>query len=203
VRALPFALVLLTAPSAFGDVPLAKTESGWELFSNGRVGAFVESVNGDGLPQSRVDASGMQGHSLGDGGFDFVGERQLQANGGATQGTIEGSRVRSGFVGNVLAFGVRHDLTASTRATAYIATWHEVETEARRKYREDFPDVREGYLRLGARLSKGAEAPPAILGGDGGTRGAGGAADHPCDCRLRSGGEAGDALRGATRGRVA
>src|SRR5207253_3099948 len=73
---------------------------------------------------------------------------QLGSNGSATQGTIEGSRVRSGFVGNVLAFGVRHDVTAYTKATAYIATWHEIETEARRKYREDFPDVREGYLRL-------------------------------------------------------
>jgi hypothetical protein len=148
VGGLPFALALLTARGALGDVPLAKTESGWEFFTNGRVGAFVEYVNGDGLPQTSVDASGMQGHSLGDGGFDFVGERKLQANGGATQGRIEGSRVRSGFVGNVLAFGVRHAVTDSTKATAYIATWHEVETEARRKYREDFPDVREGYLRL-------------------------------------------------------
>jgi hypothetical protein len=142
------ALPALLATPARADVPLAKTESGWELYTNGRVGGFFESVNGDGLPQTRVDANGVMGHSIGDGGFDFVGERQLGSNGSATQGTIEGSRVRSGFVGNVLAFGVRHDVTAYTKATAYIATWHEIETEARRKYREDFPDVREGYLRL-------------------------------------------------------
>jgi hypothetical protein len=142
------ALAASLAGAVRAEVPLAKTESGWEVFTDGRVGAFVQYVDGDGLPQTRVDASGMQGHSIGDGGFDFVGERRLGPNGGATQGTIQGSRVRSGFVGNILAFGVRRQVTATTRATAYIATWHEIETEARRKYREVFPDVREGYLRL-------------------------------------------------------
>ena len=32
--------------------------------------------------------------------------------------------------------------------TAYVAAWHAIETEALRKYRENFPDVREAFVRL-------------------------------------------------------
>ena len=54
----------------------------------------------------------------------------------------------SGFVPNVFGFGLRRNITPWTTVTAYIAAWHAIETESRRKYRENFPDVREAYVRL-------------------------------------------------------
>jgi hypothetical protein len=91
---------------------------------------------------------GIAGPGFTEGGFDFRAEREPAANGGFTQGKIEGSRVDSGFVPNIFGFGMRRNVTPWTTVTAYFAVWHAIQTEARRKFYENFPDVREGYIKL-------------------------------------------------------
>ena len=144
----------LAAPRpASAEQLLTKAEGGgWEVFITGRVGGFVTNVYGDGYPQDACLPDGTLRHTIASGGgFNFRAARTTTAfaNGiCSTQGKIEGSRVNSGFVPNVFGFGLRRNITPWTTVTAYISVWHAIETEARRKYRENFPDVREGYVRL-------------------------------------------------------
>jgi hypothetical protein len=136
---------------AAAETTLVKSDSGWEVFVNGRIGGFVTSLTGDGYPQTACDAAGGMRYSIGGGaGFNYRAERAVLIPNTPcyTQGTIEGGRVSSGFVPNVFGFGVRRNVTPWTTVTGYIAAWSAIETEARRKYRENFPDVREAYVRL-------------------------------------------------------
>ena len=145
------AALLGAARRASAEQTLLKSEGGWEVFINGRVGGFATAVTGDGYPQTACDAAGGVRHTIAGGaGFNFRAERAIAIPNTAcyTQGTIQGSRVSSGFVPNVFGFGLRRNITPWTTVTAYIAVWHAIETESRRKYRENFPDVREGYVRL-------------------------------------------------------
>ena len=139
------------ARRASAEQTLLKSEGSWEVFINGRVGGFATAVTGDGYPQTACNAAGGVQHTIAGGaGFNFRAERAVAIPNTAcyTQGTIQGSRVSSGFVPNVFGFGVRRNITPWTTVTAYIAVWHAIETESRRKYRENFPDVREGFVRL-------------------------------------------------------
>jgi hypothetical protein len=136
---------------ARAEVTLVKSE-GWELFSSGRINGFVSYVNGDGFPLSSKDVNGqlvaVRGGGLGQG--DASIEQEVDAmDQPLDQGKIEGMRVRSGFLGNILGFGARRKLTNDgTTLTGYVAIWAFIESEARRKYRPVPADVREGYLKM-------------------------------------------------------
>jgi hypothetical protein len=57
-------------------------------------------------------------------------------------------RLRSGFIGNQLGFGVRGQITPWTTVTGYIQIWAFIESEDREKGMPNPPDVRQGYAKL-------------------------------------------------------
>jgi len=135
--------------SAIAEVTLVKTDGGFEFFSTGRVGGFLEGVKGQTLPTG-YDQSGMLLHTVGDGGLDIGGLYSSLPNGAIGQGTVQATRVRSGFLGNILSFGARRDLTETVTTKAVISIWANIESENRRSFVNALPDVREGYLRSAA-----------------------------------------------------
>lgn len=128
------------------------SKDGWDIFSSGRINGFVSYAGGDGFPLASKDANGqlvaLRGGGLGTG--DAAVEQKVDAMGNPVdQGKIQSTRVRSGFLGNVLGFGARRKLTNDgTTLTGYVAIWAFIESEARRKYRPVPADVREGYLKM-------------------------------------------------------
>ena len=142
---------------ASAEVTLVKTDGGWEIFSTGRLNAFLSWAKGQGMPVAPLNANGSPkwqykaAGGTGDADTDSISDPVLGPDGavvGHTQGTVDGMRIRSGFVGNVLGFGIRRDVTEWTKFTGMISIWSIVESVGRRKYYPDYGDVREGYLKL-------------------------------------------------------
>jgi hypothetical protein len=88
----------------------------WEAYTDGRVAGFASYVYGDGPPRAtHADDS---------------------------QGTVSMMRLRSGFLGNQLGFGVRGPVTQWTTVTGYIQIWAYVESDNRDKSSPNYPDIR-------------------------------------------------------------
>jgi len=152
------ALSLVSRPAAAEKV-LANV-GGWEIFSDGRAAGFISYAHGDGYPQSdyRTDANGIY-HPIDTpqegGGFRSVSQvglvvDQTAMNGPViyNQGKIDMWRVRSGFISNVFGFGMRNHVTEYTTATLYLQLWTFVENNGRQKNLPNYPDARQGYLKL-------------------------------------------------------
>jgi hypothetical protein len=133
--------------SAAAEVVLVKTDGGFEFFTEGRVGGFFEAVQGQTLP-TQYDQNGNVTHTVGDGGLNIGGPYTTLPMGGSGQGTVLASRVRTGFLGNILAFGLRRKLTETVTVTGYISMWANIEDENQRAFVPAFPDTREGFVRV-------------------------------------------------------
>jgi hypothetical protein len=142
-----FAVGALTSRGARAEKTLLKTPD-WEVFTDGRVGAFVSYSRGDGYPQPLRDDMGNQIHDIAGGGLNAQAERALLPNGGLTQGTIERWRIRSGFIGNIFGFGIKGQVDEHTKVTGYIQMWAYIESEQQRKNKPNPIDTRQGYLKL-------------------------------------------------------
>jgi hypothetical protein len=145
------ALVVATAKTSLADVTLTTTENGWEVFTNGRVGVFLSYVAGDGFPQPTYGMNNVIVHDIRGGGMDNARtEREAIMPGSqiVTQGTVDGMRIRSGFVPNIFGIGVKRKLTETTTFKAYMALWAYIESDDRRKYYPIWPDMREGYIKF-------------------------------------------------------
>jgi hypothetical protein len=138
---------LFCARSALAEVVLVKTSSGLEFFTEGRVGGFFEGVTGQTLPTA-FDQNGNPLPTIGDGGVGISGLNTTLPLGAIGQGNIQATRIRSGFLGNILAFGLRTKVTDRVKVTGYFSIWADIESENERKYEAIYPDVREGYLRV-------------------------------------------------------
>jgi hypothetical protein len=139
LASLGFVSLLALSGRAHAETTIIKPADGWEVYTAGRVGAFVEVLDGQGVP------AGTTGHVLTNEGLTAPSD---PANGVANQGHLFASRVRSGFLGNILTLGVRRQLTTSTTVTGQISLWSTAETNAERTYEKDPADVREGYLKI-------------------------------------------------------
>jgi len=160
ISSLALASGIFWTKSAAADVILLKSENGgWEFYSSGRLNAFFSWAKGDGMPVASLDPATNQplwqfnsSGGTGTNDSDATADPLIGANGmpvqGHQQGTINSMRVRSGFVGNVLGFGLRRNLDATTKVTGYTSIWSIVESVSRRKYFPNFADVREGYLKI-------------------------------------------------------
>jgi predicted porin len=135
---------------------------GWEIYTDGRAAGFLSFAYGDGYPQPDY------GHDVNNnfvttpvdtpqegGGFRSISQQGLVADpaltGGvaiANQGKINLWRVRSGFISNVFGFGVRSRLTEYTTMTAYVQFWAFIENNGRQKNLPNYPDARQGYVKL-------------------------------------------------------
>jgi Gram-negative porin len=127
--------VLAHAPPARADLTIAKGDK-WEVSTNGRVNAFLSYVNGDGYPAKNIG----QTHNLAAG----AGLESFQTDSNNHLSTL---RVRSGFLGNVLGFSGKLQLTDTTNITTHFEIWNTIGT-SRSKAAVNAPDIRQGYAKI-------------------------------------------------------
>jgi hypothetical protein len=136
----------LVAAPAGAEINLVETDD-WTVFVNGRMQAFLNYNQGDGLPRSPTDANG-NAVSLLAGGDDSPVALEEGDDPSLVAGEVQDLRVRTGFVGNVLGFGFRNRLNDDTSVTGYTAVTTYIDSTARRKYAPVNPDWRESYLKI-------------------------------------------------------
>jgi hypothetical protein len=116
----------------------------------------VSHAYGDGYPQPIYGTDPATGTSVlvstpqEGGGWRSVSEQEVidPAVPTLTQGTINMTRVRSGFVANTFGFGVRGKLTEWTTISAYVQLWAYIENDNRQKNTLNLADMRQGYVKL-------------------------------------------------------
>jgi hypothetical protein len=149
--ALGFALLALAGRAAHAEVILTSPGAGWEVYTSGRIGGFVQLLQGDGRPQMyarNADGIEVPVHPVSDGGVQAQSDPILNAEGEPRVGPLLASRVRSGFLGNILTLGVRRKLTDRIVVTGQISIWGTTETDQRRTFYKNLPDEREGYIKV-------------------------------------------------------
>jgi hypothetical protein len=139
------ALAASVAQEAHAEKVLTKLDN-WEVYTDGRVGAFFTYARGDGFPRRSVEHDGYD-LSTTTGGLDGSTDRKIGPDGLLDWGTLEVTRVRSGFVGNTLGFGVRGTFDGITYS-GYTQYWSVGEPLDRRKTWLNPPDVRQAYAKV-------------------------------------------------------
>jgi hypothetical protein len=139
--------------------------NGWEVYTTGRVGAFVQVLQGDNIPQAyatQVDPTtgmpvlDMNGnplmvpvHGIIDGGVRAgLSDPVLAPDGSSGQGHLGVSRVGSGFLPNILGVGLRKQAFDQLKVDAFIALWASAGSNNRRTFHANNPDIREAYGRF-------------------------------------------------------
>jgi hypothetical protein len=145
---------LLLARQAAAEVVLVEKD-GWTVSISGRVQAFLNYNNGSGHPlPATVDGNGQGvefrgGPSAGENYVAYAATPEQRALTPEVElGSIEELRIRTGFVGNVLGFGIKKKLNANTDVLGYTAVTVYIDSTNRRKYMPVEPDWRESFLRL-------------------------------------------------------
>ena len=151
---------VLVANSAVADVTLVEKD-GWTVFMNGRIQAFANYNVGTGKPRNLKDnncATPGDWATCSDveirgGGIDqsdalteWPAGTDLQRT--TDRGVVQELRLRTGFTGNVLGFGIKKQLTERTEILGYTAVTVGIDSDLRRKFSDSRPDWRESYLRL-------------------------------------------------------
>ncbi len=164
---------MVIANTANAEVTLMEKD-GWTVFTQGRVQTFFNYTQGDGFPSSstgRVDpTTGQTVPGVIDGNGNTV---TLWGGGVHPQhglldappgegGEVKELRLRTGFVGNVLGFGIKRKVSDSLEIQGYYAITALITTNGRRKYLTVPVDAREthatvlgpwGSLRFGRMLT--------------------------------------------------
>jgi hypothetical protein len=149
VISVTLAAVVSSGSIASAEVILLKTND-WELYTSGRVNGFLSYGWGDGYPQP---INGPNETIRPGGGLD-VGSDSIPTLGPdgmpipGAQGTFRSMRVRSGFLPNVFAVGLRSQVSEDTRLLVHLSLWTTIEELQLRKTTPVYPDAREGYLQL-------------------------------------------------------
>jgi hypothetical protein len=148
-----FVLAAWSFPRAAVAEKILTTIDDWQIFTDGRTAGYASWVYGQGFPRPTYgtlpDGTHPPLHNIQGGGFRTVTEQGLDPTTGMPNaGTINMTRVRSGFISNVLGFGVRAPITPYTTVTAYIQLWAFVESEGRQKNRPNYVDARQGYTKV-------------------------------------------------------
>ncbi len=100
-------------------------------------------MTGDGAPVAEKVINGVP--EVLNGGLWTV-TPDTQTDDGRT--SVDMWRIRSGFLGNQLAVGVRGKLTPELKMTAYMQLWAFIESDGRNKASQNPVDVRQGYGQL-------------------------------------------------------
>jgi hypothetical protein len=159
--ALAVAIAFCIGPAgrAYAQITLGRSDDGsLEFFTSGRLGGFVEVIKGDSLPQAYGPDPNNPGqvirvHPVGsDNGITYPGDPAVQPDGSILPGPLLASRVRSGFLPNILGFGVHYRLSDRTTLTGYASIWATAETDSERTFFYNYPDEREGYVRADGRF---------------------------------------------------
>lgn len=168
------AVSFFASDPAKADVNLIEKD-GWTVYTNGRVQAFFNYSQGDGYPSGSIkdrpawdpndptqpadlNGDGVQDLNTGiaDGNNNSVtlkGGGVDEANGLLDQSSHQGGkvqelRIRTGFVGNVLGFGVKRQVTPSLEIAGYYAVAAVINTSNRRKYVPVPVDARETHATI-------------------------------------------------------
>ncbi|MEI9937778.1 MAG: porin [Pseudomonadota bacterium] len=145
---LSFSTVLFSPRSARAEKIIAKGDN-WEVYTDGRVGAFLSWTVGDGVPVSSGRMITMPDGSVQPESINGGGWLVSTTNGNeTTQGTANTMRIRSGFIGNTLGLGVRSEIYPGLKASTYIQVWAVIEPDGRNKGTPIPADVRQGYGKL-------------------------------------------------------
>jgi hypothetical protein len=141
------AAVVLSSRIASAEVTVTNM-NGWELYTTGRVGVFFSTAFGEGNPVPPLGPNGLPVNLnfVSGGGLPIYKDSMGAPLG--TQAQFLNMRLRSGFVPNVFAVGLRRKVTDYTTLTAHMALWATVDTEGQRKTENLFAWVQEWYLRL-------------------------------------------------------
>lgn len=105
-----FAVPIVLATAMVGqnlanaEIPLVQYD-GWRLSTDGRVNTFVSVAEGKGLPDEQ--------ENLGAGTFDSA----------TSTGDVHSSRIRSGFIMNVLGFTGTKEVSPNFKVTTRVALW--------------------------------------------------------------------------------
>jgi hypothetical protein len=140
----------VVAEPARADVTLVEKD-GWTVFMNGRMQAFFNYNRGNNKPKFVLDGNGKE--ILLQSGFDYetVEFREVpEITADNDEGVVEELRLRTGFTGNVLGFGIKRKINDTTDVTGYTAVTVYIEHQTRRKYTEVSPDWRQSYLKVSA-----------------------------------------------------
>jgi Gram-negative porin len=142
--------LLLAARPASADLTLAEGD-GWTFFTDGRVNSFLSLGWGDDFPKRNMADPTMLADPVGGGGQYFTAGFP---NDQGYNKKYFGTRVRSGFLGSIIAFGVKRQVTEWTSVKSYISLWGTSETFARDRANDaglstskGF-DMREGWIGL-------------------------------------------------------
>jgi len=147
---LVFAVSVASSRGASAEVTIIKTDD-WALYTTGRVNGFVVHGWGDANAQPlAANETIIPGGGLDVGSDSLPSGTTDPVTGMATQGTFNSWRIRSGFVSNVLAMGLRTHITENVKLTAYVGLWTTIGQQQQRKTGASFPDAREGYLKIEA-----------------------------------------------------
>lgn len=135
--------VLFRQGVARAEVTVAEAK-GFQFFTEGRVNTFASLGFGDEFPTATPNTDGGPTHSP-------VGETALYAQGQNTDqddanGKYLAVRGRNGFLGTILALGMRKNLTDTTTVKGYISLWGHAESFNRDRTNFSDFDVREGYM---------------------------------------------------------
>ena len=146
-----FSLATALLPrTASAEKVLVKGDN-WDVYTDGRVGAFLSWSVGDGAPVATKIITMPDGSMVPEvinGGQWPVSAKNDSEN---SQGSVNTMRVRSGFIGNALGVGVRSEVYPGLKASAYIQMWAFVESEGKNKSLPNNADVRQGYGKLEGR----------------------------------------------------
>jgi hypothetical protein len=139
---------LLAATTASAEITLFKNDS-WDVYTAGRANVFFSYAFGDARP---AQGAGTDRTPIGggvDSATDLIPDTLPNGMPDPTkQGKINKMRFRSGFVPNVLTFGVRRKVNETTTLKAQFSLWGTLETANQRKYVPVVTDWREGYLEI-------------------------------------------------------
>ena len=103
--------VLLTLASSALLARTARAEfsitsaNGWELYTDGRINGFVSYTKGDGYPVTTPTQTPFGGGVNANTANPIADPMHPEV-----QPTLERMRIRSGFLGNILGFGIRTSL---------------------------------------------------------------------------------------------
>jgi hypothetical protein len=150
-------LAVLVCPRPADAETVLFHDDAWLVFSDGRVGAFASWALGDALPQPSYRLGPNNTtivQQVTGGGWDWPTARQQLYDPAFpqqtifSQGNVNQLRIRSGFAGLVLGFGIRNQLSPTTRVTGYFQLWAYTETIDQVADRVNSPDVRQGFAEL-------------------------------------------------------
>ena len=146
---------LLLSEAASAEIPLGKVGE-WEVYTQGRVNAFLSYITGDAYPVPPVDeATGMpiMRPIIPGGGLETLADRIPETDAAGDPipgraGSIRKWRLRSGYFPNILGIGVRSQVAEELKLSGVLAIWGTIESTGQRKYFPVYADFHEAYMKL-------------------------------------------------------